>query len=122
MYNSVIVDHFTNPSNTGEITDKDIQIKIGNSVCGDTIFIDIKLDRDHIINAKFKAYGCATSIATADIFSEYIIGKSFKEIQDISVTERKEMLGELDPSQMHCLHILEELFTKLDEHQGDTAC
>jgi nitrogen fixation protein NifU and related proteins len=110
MYNPIIVDHFSNPRNAGEIKDKDYQIKIGNPVCGDTIFLDLKLEQNHVIDAKFRAYGCAGSIATASIFSEYILGKSISQIVQTPESYKEKMLGELEPPQMHCLHILKQLF------------
>ncbi|GAA3326581.1 hypothetical protein GCM10020331_063060 [Ectobacillus funiculus] len=65
---------------------------------------------------KFTAYGCATALATADIFfAHYIIGKQLSEIIATPIDIREAMLGELEPSQMHCLYILHELFTQLEQ-------
>ncbi|MFD0588620.1 iron-sulfur cluster assembly scaffold protein [Paenibacillus sp. GCM10027627] len=114
MYNAIIVDHFTAPRNIGELADRDDEISIGNSVCGDTIHLHMKRDGDKITDVKFKAYGCATSIATASIFSEYITGKSIGDICATEASARSEMLGELDPSQRHCLDILTQLFSHFD--------
>lgn len=110
MYNPIIVDHFSNPRNIGEIKEKDYQVKIGNPVCGDTIFLDLKIEKNHVEDAKFKAYGCAGSIATASIFSEYIVGKSISQIVQTPDSYKENMLGELEPTQMHCLQILKQLF------------
>lgn len=67
---------------------------------------------------KYKAYGCAASIATASIFSECVHGKAIDELIDITLASREEMLGELEPNQKHCLDILNELFDSFHERQG----
>ncbi|MDM5232010.1 iron-sulfur cluster assembly scaffold protein [Lysinibacillus pakistanensis] len=113
MYNSIIVDYFSNPRHSGELTDANMELKIGNSVCGDTIFMSVKVEDGEILDAKYKAYGCATSLATADIFAEFIINKSIEEIKQQPQHEIDKMLGELEPPQMHCLNILHELFEQI---------
>ncbi|MBH5318815.1 iron-sulfur cluster assembly scaffold protein [Paenibacillus sp. GSMTC-2017] len=114
MYNSIIVDHFTSPRNIGELEDRDEEISIGNPVCGDTIHLHLKKNDKTIVDVKFKAYGCATSIATASVFSEYIKNKTIDQIRETVNPAREEMLGELEPSQRHCLDILAQLFGHFD--------
>ncbi|WP_107923236.1 iron-sulfur cluster assembly scaffold protein [Lysinibacillus parviboronicapiens] len=113
MYNSIIVDYFSKPRHSGDVIDANRELKIGNSVCGDTIFMKIKVTDGRVVNAKYKAYGCATSLATADIFADYIIGKSLAEIAQLLAHEIDSMLGELEPPQMHCLNILHDLFEQI---------
>lgn len=116
MYNALVVEHFSKTDHVGEIEDKDLELKIGNPVCGDTIHVHIKCDdKRHITDAKFKAYGCATSIATASIFTEYILNKTCAEVASTAADYRKHMLGDLEPSQMHCYEILNELFTQVEQ-------
>lgn len=116
MFNSVIVKHFNNPQNIGELDNPDHIIKIGNPVCDDQVKMHIQLGvSNDVIDVKYLAYGCATSIATASIFSSYIKGKSIVEIKNLVAKDRHEMLGELEPSQYHCLEILDSLF-------ADIAC
>jgi nitrogen fixation protein NifU and related proteins len=114
MYNPIIVEHFSNPKHSGDMAEFDTVLKIGNPVCGDTINIKVKYNQGTVQEAKFTAYGCATSLATADIFTGYIIGKNAEEILATSLVQREEMLGELEPSQMHCLTILHELFAQVE--------
>lgn len=115
MYNEIITEHFMNPRNIGELDHPDHIVKIGNSICGDTIVLHVRYAAEgRIADVKFKAYGCATSIATASVFSAYIINKTDSELLGISRSEMELLLGELEPSQMHCLDIMAELFDGLD--------
>jgi nitrogen fixation NifU-like protein len=116
MYNSLIIEHFSKTTYIGEIIDRDFELKIGNPVCGDKIHIHLKCNSDRVIqDAKFKAYGCATSIATASIFTEFIINKSLNEVLTMTPNQRSDMLGELEPAHMHCYEILEQLFAQIEE-------
>lgn len=114
MYNSIIVNHFSNPRNVGELTKKSHVIKIGNPVCDDQISMDLDWDENFkICDVKYRAYGCATSIATASLFSEFARGKTLSEIAETPHTTIEEMLGDLEPSQMHCLELLKSLVSDI---------
>lgn len=120
MYNDIIIENFTNPKNTQPINNSDFVINTGNPVCDDQIAISVKISENIIQETSQKAYGCATSLATSSIFSEYIKGKPLdyflQETEKKSVTEKaKSLLGILEPSQMHCYDIFEELFNNLLE-------
>ncbi|WP_274651098.1 iron-sulfur cluster assembly scaffold protein [Paenibacillus humicola] len=81
MYNPTIAEHFMNPRNIGELETSDETVRIGNPICGDTIHMQVLFDGDIAADVKYKAYGCAASIATASIFSEYVKGRSLTEIR-----------------------------------------
>ena len=115
MYNNIVIENFTNPKNAGALADYDHIINTGNPVCDDKLSIWVKLENNVIVATGQKAYGCATSLATASVFSEFIKGKTLEELEQFSNDEAllKELLGELEPSQMHCYDILEQLFENL---------
>lgn len=119
MYNQLIIDHFSNPRNVGEIENPDAEIMIGNPVCGDKVVLHMNWDeRKRVSEVRFKAYGCATTIATASIFGEHIRGKTSQEISATPEVQKSRMLGELEPSQRHCLDILHDLFTQVQDAGG----
>ncbi|PSW22266.1 iron-sulfur cluster assembly scaffold protein [Photobacterium sanctipauli] len=118
MYNDIIIDNFTHPQFSGELASPDFTFMVGNAVCGDRIEIALATENGLITEAKFQAWGCATSVATANIFCSNINGKSFQNVQQIAATDIAPMLGELEPAQQHCIAILEALF----EQYLQTAC
>ena len=79
---------------------------MGNSVCGDRIRIQLNDEDGRVTQVAFRAWGCATSIATADIFCESVNGKSYSEIKARSDREVQDLLGNLEPAQKHCIDIL----------------
>lgn len=112
MFNDIICDHFMNPRNIGELADADYVIEISNPICGDTVHMYLKLNQDVITNVAYRAYGCSTSIATASIVSEKIINMSKAEILLITRDDVVEWLGELEPSQFHCIDIALNILTQ----------
>lgn len=117
MYNDIVVRNFSNPIFAAELTNDDagLLIEIGNPVCGDRIRAQIKLDSDRrvIDSARFQAWGCATSLATGNVFCSYINGQSLARVTATPADEIEQLLGELDPSQRHCLEMLKTLFARL---------
>lgn len=113
MYSHLIVEHFTSPSFVGDIDGPSQEFEIGNSVCGDRIRVQLCHDGELINKVAFRAWGCATSVATADIFCESILDKNISDIASRDQQYIDSMLGELEPSQYHCVHILHELHERL---------
>ncbi len=113
MFNDIIVKHFSNPTHTGELPDASHSIELGNPVCGDRIRVDLRIDDGRIAVARYQAWGCATSLATGNAFCEHIEHKSLSEAASTSPTAIEALLGELEPSQMHCLEMLRSLFAQL---------
>ena len=106
MYTDLVMDHFTNPRNVGEIEDADGVGQIGNPVCGDVMRISIAVDAgDHIEDVKFKTFGCGAAVATSSMVTEMVMGKSLQEAADISNKAVAEALGGLPPNKMHCSNL-----------------
>ena len=106
MYTDLVMDHFSNPRNVGEIEDADGVGQIGNPVCGDVMRISITVDDDDRIgDVKFKTFGCGAAVATSSMVTEMVKGKTLVEAADISNKAVAEALGGLPPNKMHCSNL-----------------
>ena len=106
MYTDLVMDHFSNPRNVGEVEDADGVGQIGNPVCGDVMRISIAVDdADHIADVKFKTFGCGAAVATSSMVTEMVMGKSLAEAADVSNKAVAEALGGLPPNKMHCSNL-----------------
>jgi len=106
MYTDLVMDHFTNPRNVGEIDGADGEGQIGNPVCGDVMRITIAVDaRDHIADVKFKTFGCGAAIASSSMVTEMVMGKSLREAAGVTNQAVAEALGGLPPNKMHCSNL-----------------
>ncbi|HUK78114.1 MAG TPA: Fe-S cluster assembly scaffold protein NifU [Thermoleophilia bacterium] len=128
MYTDLVMDHFSNPRNVGEVEEPDGAGQIGNPVCGDVMRMTIKVDDDRITDVKFKTFGCGAAVATSSMVTEMVMGKTLDEAAEISNRAVAEALGGLPAQKMHCsnlaadaLHLaIEDYLTKAGR-SGDVA-
>ena len=101
-YPKVLMEHFQNPRNVGEIFDPDGIGTVANASCGDIMQMFIKVNGDKIIEAKFKTFGCGAAIATSSILTERIKGATLDEAMKISEETSKEVLSQLPKEKVPC--------------------
>jgi len=103
-YTKLVIEHFKNPHNVGEIPDADVKVTEGSPACGDMITLYLKIDPEtkKIVDVKFKSYGCASNIATASIITDLVKGKTVEEAKNITWKDAAEALGGLPPVKVHC--------------------
>lgn len=102
LYNDIVMDHFLNPKNVGEIDNPDGTGIYGSPVCGDMMQIQIKVEGETITDAKFKTFGCGSAIASSSMATSMIIGKTIEEALEITNKQIIDELGGLPPVKVHC--------------------
>ena len=107
MYTKKVIQHFRNPHNYGKIKNPDGIGKVGNIICGDVMWLYIKVERNKkgeeiIKDVKFKTFGCVAAIATSSIITDLAKGKTLKEVAEINKNEVVKSLGGLPPIKLHC--------------------
>jgi nitrogen fixation NifU-like protein len=103
-YSEQVVDHFNNPRNVGSLPKDDINVGtglVGAPACGDVLKLQIEVHDGIITDAKFKAYGCGSAIASSSLVTEYLKGKTLEEAGEIKNTQIAEELA-LPPVKIHC--------------------
>jgi nitrogen fixation protein NifU and related proteins len=107
-YSPLVMDHFANPRNMGEIEDASAVGDVGNPTCGDMMRLYLKIENGVIVDAKFKTFGCGAAIASSSILTEMLIGKKVEDAMKISNEAVAEALGGLPPVKIHCSVMAEE--------------
>ena len=105
MYSEIVMDHFKNPRNVGEIKDADGVGEVGNPICGDMMKITIKVEDDTIKDIKFLTFGCGAAIAVSSMVTEMAKGKSIEEAKKIDKKVVAEALGGLPSKKLHCSNL-----------------
>jgi len=105
MYTELVMDHFSDPRNVGEVEHPDGVGEVGNPVCGDVTRITVRIDHDRIADVKFKTFGCGAAVATSSMLTELVMGKTLKEAAQVTNTSVAEALGGLPPQKMHCSNL-----------------
>jgi len=103
-YSRKMMDHFLNPRNAGEVESPDATGQVGNLVCGDSMKLTLKIDKDtqRITDAKFLTFGCASAIASASALTELVKGKTVEEALKLTDDDIASFLEGLPPEKMHC--------------------
>jgi nitrogen fixation NifU-like protein len=109
-YSEKVVDHYNNPRNVGSL-DKDSE-NVGTGVvgapeCGDVMKLQIKVEGDTIVDAKFKTFGCGSAIASSSLATEWIKGRKIDDALQITNTEIVRELS-LPPVKIHCSVLAED--------------
>ncbi|MFX1316530.1 MAG: Fe-S cluster assembly scaffold protein NifU [Promethearchaeota archaeon] len=109
MYSEKVMDHFRNPRNMGEMKNADAVGEVGNPVCGDLMYIYIKVKEEDgkeiIDDITFQTFGCAAAIATSSMITELAKGKTLEEAKKITRDNVADSLDGLPPIKLHCSNL-----------------
>ncbi|EPY98689.1 Fe-S cluster assembly scaffold IscU [Mannheimia haemolytica] len=110
-YSEKVIDYYENPRNVGTFDKEASDIgtgMVGAPACGDILRLQIKVNDQGIIeDARFKAYGCGSAIASSSLITEWVKGKSLEEAGAIKNSDIAEEL-ELPPVKVHCSILAED--------------
>lgn len=95
LYRRVIMDHYKNPHNRGELEQEDkLIINMNNPTCGDRIQLQLKVENGKIADVKFSGEGCSISMASASMMTDAIKGLTVDAALNMSGVFSQMMLGE----------------------------
>jgi nitrogen fixation protein NifU and related proteins len=109
-YSEKVVDHFNNPRNMGSLKKDEPDVGtgiVGAPECGDVMKLQIKVQDDTIVDAKFKTFGCGSAIASSSLSTEWLKGKTVQEAGAIKNTDIVQELN-LPPVKIHCSVLAED--------------
>ena len=109
-YSDQVLDHYNNPRNVGKMDLSDPNVgtgMVGAPSCGDVMKLQIRVKEGIIEDAKFKAYGCGSAIASSSMVTELLKGMSLNEAEEIKNTSIVEALS-LPPVKIHCSVLAED--------------
>lgn len=105
MYNDIVLDHFSDPRNVGEIVNADGIGEAGNPVDGDKIRIYIKVANNILTDVRFKTLGCGAAIAASSMLTVMAKGQTLGACLKIRNEDVAEALGGLPPEKLRCSNI-----------------
>jgi nitrogen fixation NifU-like protein len=109
-YSNKVLDHYNNPRNVGSLDKSASSVGtgvVGAPECGDVMKLQIQVEGDRIVDAKFKTFGCGSAIASSSLATEWIKGKTLDEALSIQNTQIVEELS-LPPVKIHCSVLAED--------------
>ncbi len=109
-YSEKVIDHYNSPRNMGSFKKQEDGVGtgiVGAPECGDVMKLQIKVENDTIVDAKFKTFGCGSAIASSSLATEWLKGKTVDEAGQIKNTEIVQELN-LPPVKIHCSVLAED--------------
>lgn len=107
IYSKKVLQHFQKPHNYGKLKNPDGIGKVGNVVCGDVMWLYIKVaqnrqKQDIIKQIKFETFGCTAAIATSSAITDLAKNKTLDQALHITKNDVADYLDGLPPVKMHC--------------------
>jgi len=104
FYNEIVIDHFSNPRNVGELADEETDGfgLVGDPMCGDQMKLWIAVRNNHIARIAFKSFGCPGAIATSSMLTALAEGKSVEDARLITDDDVVTALGGIPENKRHC--------------------
>jgi len=100
-YSKVVIREYRNPTNFGILEHPDA-VGVIKGPCGDTMKITLKIINGKIQDARFWTDGCGATLASGNMLTRMIKGKTLQEANSVTNTQLDDSLGGLPKEHSHC--------------------
>lgn len=94
LYQQVILDHYRNPRNQGDLPDRTVQVVMRNPSCGDEITLQLRVEDNEIADVKFLGEGCSISQASVSMMTGLVKGEPVDHARNIADRFTRMMHGD----------------------------
>lgn len=101
MHSEILLEHFRNPRNIGQLAPPAITVDVTNPACGDMLRLCARFEDGRVAEARYQARGCAASIAAGSALTEWMVGKTRAELCGLTAETIELALGGLEPASKH---------------------
>ena len=101
MYSALLLDHFQNPRNVGELEAPAIAVEVSNPACGDILRLSARFAGERVVEVRYKVRGCTASIAAGSALTEWLLGKRRDELAAFQPAVIEAALDGLQPESEH---------------------
>ena len=120
-YSEKVMEHYEKPQNIGSMDSGSKSVGtglVGAPECGDVMKLQILVENNKIVAAKFKTFGCGSAIASSSLSTEWVKGKTLDEADTIKNTDIVEELS-LPPVKIHCSVLAEDAIkAAINDYKG----
>ena len=109
LYRDIILDHYRNPRNKGDLDPATLRVNANNPLCGDEVTVTATLSQDGetIEHVHFSGRGCSISQASASMMTEELEGKPLPEALKTINRFKSMMLADGEPEGLGDLEALQ---------------
>ena len=113
MHSALLLDHFQNPRNAGEVPGADLVVEGSNPVCGDILKLWVKTNGERIEKAGFKCRGCVASMACGSALTQLLTGRSLAEASALTAADVEHAVGGLEQASKHAAELAVDVVRRL---------
>jgi nitrogen fixation protein NifU and related proteins len=107
-YSDIVIDHWVNPRNFGQMEEFDGYSDTCTASCGDSMWFWIKVNNNVIQKASYVSDVCIGSVTSGSILAEMIKGKTIASALRISKDDILKELGGLPAQFVHCAKLAKD--------------
>ncbi len=97
LYAQQILELWRDPHNFGSLPHPTISVRENNPLCGDDITLQLRIEgtkeNARVVDAKFSGHGCAISRASSSLLTDFVKGKTLKDLSTVQTNVVKNLLG-----------------------------
>ncbi|MGH2607642.1 MAG: iron-sulfur cluster assembly scaffold protein [Tepidiformaceae bacterium] len=101
-YSPLVMEHFENPRNAGQLDAPDGEATTSNPVCGDRMRVMIRVEDGRVGEVRWQTRGCPPAIATSSFASEMVRGWTLDEVDALTREAIADAIGGLPKDKVHC--------------------
>lgn len=123
MYSNEIMEEFYNPQNYGVIKGASGVGKVTSEIGSEIIKIFIKVEDERIVDAQFQTFGGVVAIALTSFATRLMIGKSLRQVRNITSNSLIEMSGnDIPENKMYIVQlVLNAIYGSVDSYFNKSA-
>ncbi|NKB72541.1 MAG: iron-sulfur cluster assembly scaffold protein [Candidatus Latescibacteria bacterium] len=115
----IVIEHYKNPCNLGELDQANAVGYAENAACGDIMHLYLQVVDGVVQRATFKSFGCAPSIAAGSVLTQLLVGATVEQAQVLGRAQVDAALGGLPPLKNHCAVLAEDALKRaMDQYQA----
>jgi nitrogen fixation NifU-like protein len=103
LYQEVVLDHNKKPRNYGKVEDATHRAEGLNPLCGDHIWVSMKVEADAVAAIAFEGQSCAICKASASMMTAAVKGKPTADADALVESFRGMVTGTVDPKNVPAL-------------------
>lgn len=101
VHSPVLLEHFENPRNAGDLPAPAVTVEVSNPVCGDILRLSAAWTNGRVSKARFKARGCTACLAMGSALTELITGRDAAALRALRREDIDAALGGLSNESKH---------------------
>lgn len=103
LYREQFMEIFKSNANFGSMDAPTVSADQLNAVCGDKMSVQLKIEGNKVLDAKFTGVACAVSKTSASIITEEVKGKTVEELKKLTERDMLDLIKfDLTASRQQC--------------------